>query len=102
MLLSRDLSPVLLGKRVDGPIRTTAILQTGRGLLAFRQGDWKLRFTKAPKWTGQTVTFPDTSYELYNLAADPYEQTNLADSKPNQVVEMQRRLLDLIERGRSR
>ncbi len=99
---SFDLSPVMLGKSVDGPIRKTTILQTGRGLLAFRQGDWKLRFKKAPKWTGKKATFPDTSCELYNLADDPYEKTDLAESQPERVAEMQELLFDIIERGRTR
>ena len=95
---SFDLSPVILGKRVDGPIRTSTILQTGKGLLAFRQGDWKLRATKLPKWTGTKAKFPDESFELYNLAVDPYEKIDLAE----QVVDMHKLLLDLLERGRSR
>jgi arylsulfatase A len=95
---SFDLSLVILGKRVDGPIRTSTILQTGKGLLAFRQGDWKLRATKLPKWTGTKAKFPDESFELYNLAVDPYEKIDLAE----QVVDMHKLLLDLLERGRSR
>lgn len=99
---SFDLSQVMLGKPVDGPIRTTTISQTGRGVLAFRQGDWKLRFTKAPKWIGKRAQFPDGACELYNLANDPFEKTDLAKGEPERVAEMQELLLDLIERGRSR
>ena len=99
---SFDLSPVLRGKVVEGPIRATTILQTGRGLLAFRQGDWKLRFTKVPKWTGLKAEFPDNSFELFNLADDPYEQTDLTKIEPERVKEMQEVLMDLIERGCTR
>ena len=99
---SLDFSPVMLGERVNGPIRTTTILQTGKGLLAFRQGDWKLRFTKVPKWTGKTIKFPETFFELYNLADDPHEKTDLAKNKPERVAEMQELLFDLIKRGRTR
>jgi len=99
---SFDLSPVILGKSVSGPIRTTTILQTGRGLLAFRHGDWKLRLTEVPEWTGRKAKFPDRSFELYNLADDPYEKTDLAENNPEQVAEMQNLLLDLIEKGHTR
>lgn len=99
---SFDLSPVILGKSVDSPIRTTTILQTGKGLLAFRQGDWKLRLTEVPEWTGKKARFPDNSFELYNLADDPYEKTDQAENKPERVAEMRKQLSDLIERGRTR
>ncbi|TWU33922.1 sulfatase family protein [Novipirellula artificiosorum] len=98
---SFDFSPVLLGKRVGEPIRTTTILQTGHGLLAFRHGDWKLRCTRAPDWTGEKVTLPKDSPELYNLATDPTESTDLAESEPERVQQMQMLLLKLLRKGRS-
>lgn len=99
---SFDLSPVMLGRGVDSPIRTTTISQTGRGVLAFRHGDWKLRFTKAPKWTGKDARFPDKPYELYNLADDPHEKTDLSKINPERVTEMQGLLMDLLRKGLSR
>jgi arylsulfatase A-like enzyme len=77
-------------------------LQTGKGLLSFREGDWKLRFTKNPKWTGKKMSFPDAPFELYTLADDPYEKTDLASNKPEKVADMKRVLLELMDRGRTR
>jgi arylsulfatase A-like enzyme len=49
---------------------------------AVRQGDWKLIWR----------TLIPTSVDLYNLAADPHEQNNLADAHPDKVKAMQDRL----------
>jgi arylsulfatase A-like enzyme len=52
---------------------------------AVRQGDWKLIWR----------TLIPTSVDLYNLAEDPYEQTNLAAAHPDKVAAMQERLNEL-------
>jgi len=49
---------------------------------AIRKGDWKL------VWR---VTLP-SSVELFNLAQDPAEKTNLADRNPHIVKELQQRI----------
>ena len=49
---------------------------------AVRQGDWKLIWR----------TLIPTSVDLYNLADDPYEKTNLAPQHPDQVTAMQARI----------
>ena len=98
---SFDLSPVMLGKDVPNPIRTTAILQTGHGLLSFREGDWKLCFSERPEWTGEKVQFKEAPYELYNLANDPFEQKDLAEKMPDRVAEMESDLMVLLVRGRT-
>ena len=99
---SFDFTPVLLGKRVEGPIRESTILQTGKGLLAFRYGNWKLRFTKKPKWRGEDVELPKASHELYNLADDPAEKIDLSQTHRERAKEMKMLLLDLLKKGRSR
>ena len=99
---SFDFSPVLLGEDVGDPNPRTAILQTGHGLLAFRDGDWKLRFTERPEWTGEDVKFLEAPYELYNLAEDPFEVNDLAEKMPERVTKMESHLMGLIEKGRSR
>lgn len=50
-----------------------------------RQGDWKLIWH---------TTLP-TKTELFNLAKDPSETKNLADSNPKKVAKLQRRANDL-------
>jgi arylsulfatase A-like enzyme len=50
-----------------------------------RQGDWKLIWrTPLP-----------SALELYNIAQDPYEKTNLADQNPQIVVQLQKRIEQL-------
>ncbi len=49
---------------------------------AVRQGDWKLIWR----------TLIPSSADLYNLAEDPYEKTNLAAAHPDKVAAMQERL----------
>jgi len=95
---SFDLSPVLLGKPVDAVIRTTTISQTGNGLLSFRQGDWKIRCTKKPNWTEKDVTLSG-GLELYNLADDPSEKTNLAQKEPKRVAKLKIILLGILNKG---
>ncbi len=52
-----------------------------------RQGDWKL------VWR---VTLP-ASIELYNIAQDPSEKTNLAAANPEKVVALQKRIQAIAE-----
>jgi arylsulfatase A-like enzyme len=50
-----------------------------------RQGDWKLIWrTPLP-----------SAIELYNIPQDPYEKTNLADSNPQKVADLQKRIEQL-------
>ena len=50
------------------------------GNRALRQGDWKLRWQWEPYGTGD--------WELYNLATDPSERSNLADQAPDKLAAM--------------
>jgi arylsulfatase A-like enzyme len=52
---------------------------------AVRQGDWKLFWR---------TTLP-SKIELYNIAKDPSEKSNLADQNPALVADLQRRILGL-------
>jgi arylsulfatase A-like enzyme len=52
---------------------------------AVRQGDWKL------VWR---TTLP-SRVELFNLAQDPSEKTNLAEQNPEKVLELQKRIDEL-------
>jgi arylsulfatase A-like enzyme len=50
-----------------------------------RQGDWKLIWrTPLP-----------SQLELFNIAQDPYEKTNLADQNPQMVAQLQKRIEEL-------
>ena len=50
------------------------------GNRAVRQGDWKLRWQYKPFGTGE--------WELYDMASDPGERTDLAQHEPDQLVAM--------------
>jgi arylsulfatase A-like enzyme len=39
----------------------------------------------------------DSHYQLYNLKADPFEQHNLADGKPDELARMMRGLVAALE-----
>ncbi len=99
---SFDMSPVMLGRKLDTPIRNEAILQTSRGALAFRQGDWKIRFSKPTIWHGEQPELPKNGPELYQLSEDPGEQNDLSAQQPERAKTMSARLLDLLIHGRSR
>lgn len=99
---SLDQSRVLLGKR--GPaVRTEIVEQAISNTLALRSGDWKL-IPASPqqqvsgmgagadpndnRWTHSIIR----SDELYDLANDPVESTNLAPRFPERVAAMKARL----------
>ena len=55
-----------------------------------RVGDWKLLETDGVSYGGRF----DSRLQLYNIAEDPYEETNLAASDPAKVEELRARLAE--------
>ena len=53
----------------------------------WRNGDWKVIYHTLPKipTTGKFIQFEGGNYQLFNLAKDPFESTNLADSNPKEL-----------------
>jgi len=98
---SFDFSPVLLGDNVTKPIRTTSIFQTPNGLFSFRQGDWKLRYVPDSKTKGKAVDLLKVPVELYNLAEDPYEKSDIASKQPERVTDMRTLLVSQLANGHS-
>ncbi|MEO8496015.1 MAG: N-acetylgalactosamine-6-sulfatase, partial [Planctomycetota bacterium] len=49
----------------------------------YRNGNWKVIYHYFPSKASE-----DSHYQLYNLADDPFEATNLALSKPDQLRRM--------------
>ena len=76
-LVGKSWMPVLAGRaespRTDQDYMGWEIF----GNRALRQGDWKLRWEWKPYGTGD--------WELYNLASDPVERTNLAAQNPDKL-----------------
>lgn len=104
---SFDFSTVLLDTQpTDTPIRDSLVLQSGTGLMTVRKGDWKLieglgsgGFTKPSRITPGP---DDPKGQLYNLADDPAETTNLYKEKPEVVEELQAELARVREAARTR
>ena len=101
---SIDLGPLLRGG--DAPSTREAIVHHSLdGMFAIRKGDWKLieglgsgGFTNPRR---RTAGEEEPPHQLYNLADDPAEATNLAGQHPEKAAELAA-LLDLYRReGRS-
>ena len=58
----------------------------------YRDGDWKVIYHYFPSEASE-----NSHYQLYNLAADPFESTNLAESKPNDLRRMMTGLMASLE-----
>jgi arylsulfatase A-like enzyme len=59
----------------------------------FRQGDWKVIYHYFPSQTSE-----GSHYQLYNLAKDPFESTNLAAANPEQLRMMMQRLIASLDK----
>ncbi|AWM37385.1 Arylsulfatase [Gemmata obscuriglobus] len=91
---SVDIFPTLTADRPTKPCRSTLIHQSGNpNALAIRKGEWKLIPNEGKKKVGP---------ELFNLAADPTEQKNLAADKPEVVKELAALLKSVQENPTSR
>jgi arylsulfatase A-like enzyme len=78
-----DVWPVLTGA-VEKPAPRTIYIPY-RGGHVVRRDDWKL------------IAFGSGKFELYNLASDPFETTNLADEEPAPLAEL-KGLLDAMRK----
>ncbi|MCB9941016.1 MAG: sulfatase, partial [Planctomycetaceae bacterium] len=58
----------------------------------YRDGDWKVIYHYFPSEASE-----GSHYQLYNLAADPFESNNLATSKPDQLRHMMQGLIASLE-----
>ena len=81
-------------------MRTIGVSQSGEGLLAIRQGSWKLIFGRGSGGFGKggVDTLP---MQLYNLADDIGESKNLSAARPEIVVELTQRMTEIVDHGRS-
>lgn len=98
--------PVLLGKKIEKPIREATVLHSVNGTFAIRQGPWRLANALGSQGFSKPMNIKPQPGgprgELYNLEQNPEEKTNLWEKEPEVV----RRLTGLLEKyqaeGRSR
>jgi arylsulfatase len=88
-----DIGPLLMGKAADGKFATRSLYWVAPGWRsrAVRVGDWKLIVS------GER---PARKTELYNLAQDPRETTDLATKEPQRMMELFAALNRIAERDR--
>lgn len=82
------------------------ISQSINGSFAIRDGQWKLALCLGSGgWSFPRPGRDDRgglpAFQLYDLASDPGEQTNLVDMHANRVVAMKTAMEQAIARGRS-
>ncbi len=100
----RPLQTLLTGKR--DPSRPEQFLMhyphgphRSNYFTVWRDGDWKVIYHALPSKPakGGFVPAKGQNYELFDLAADPFESTNLADSKPEDLSRMMKGLASALE-----
>jgi len=107
---SCDMLPVMLGMQDEGtPVRPHMLTQSFHGEFQLRQGNWKYlnhlgsggnKYDKGLlKQYALPELTPDATGQLYNLAEDPGETTNLFFSRPEKRQEMQALLKKLTVKG---
>lgn len=100
---SLDVHGALLGKP-NSKGRDHLLQQPNKGpTLALRVGDWKvLSYANAKPKKHLTFEKGPGKYELYHLATDPQEKTNLATSNPAKLKELLSQLEKIKADGRTR
>ena len=111
---SFDILPALLGQAGDKPIREYTLHQTISLALAIRHGDWKYldhkgsggnNYERKGEWGLKQFALPerapDAPAQLYNLANDPGETTNLYNERPKIVKSLKAKLEEFKKSGRS-
>jgi arylsulfatase A-like enzyme len=108
---SFDLLPAMLGKQAeDKSIRPHLLTQSFQGQFQIRQGNWKYLDHKGSggnKYEGDLAPYalpeqePDAPGQLYDLAKDPGETTNLYFKEEARRKELQALLKKLKQDGRS-
>jgi hypothetical protein len=99
----------------EQPTRDHVVLQSYTGVLALREGRWKLivgtegsggHQGQTPGWMptqGGWDRIRETAVgQLYDLETDPYERTNLFEAQAEIVARLRTRLEGLVQDDRSR
>jgi len=94
---SVSLVPLLNGS--GEATREHAVSQSAKGLLAIRRGGWKLIFGRGSG--GWSAGEDEQPGQLYELANDLGETTNLYEQRPDVVNELTKLMGRIVENGRS-
>jgi arylsulfatase A len=109
---SVSILPLLEGRTDGYPADRSLIHHSLKAKYGIRQGDWKLLLHSGsggieyeePRYAGtvEARSVATGERQLYNLAADPAETTNLAEKHPEIVQRLTLLAADHLKRGRSR
>lgn len=96
--------PALRGEPIEST-RAGVVHQSFSGHFAYRRGDWKLLLARGSGGWSQPneKQAADSEFpgQLYHLASDPGEMTNLYGERPEVVAELLTQLESDVRRGRS-
>jgi len=108
---SFDVLPVLLGRQGDRQIREFVLQQSTGSFLSIRRGNWKYLDHKGSGGNnyskGDLAVFalkenaPEAPGQLFDLAEDPGETSNLYFKRPEIVAELKAKLEEFKQTGRS-
>jgi len=97
---SVSILPALLGED-RAPLRDAVVNHSGDGKFAIRQGNWKLELCSGSGGSVQPDRRGLPNVQLYDLAEDPGEQTNLQAEFPEVVKRLTALLEKYVADGRS-
>ena len=95
---SASILPLLKG--ADRPVRDAIVSHSYSGRFAIQRGDWKLIFGQGSGGFAKADTGPEPG-QLYHLATDVAEATNVYSKHPEVVAELTALMEKLITDGRS-
>ncbi len=109
---SVSILPVLLGQKLDAPVREATVHHSARGKFAIRRGDWVFIDAPSgddngthgePQWLKDERGYTQHAHpgELFNLRDDPTQRENRYDEKPELVLELKSLLQKYQQEGRS-
>jgi arylsulfatase A-like enzyme len=81
---SYSMLPALLGMDSLDPARESGILHSSQGVFVARRGDWT--YIHESTGSGQDPPTPGSAGQLFNMATDPYQTTNVYDDNPDTVA----------------
>jgi arylsulfatase A-like enzyme len=103
---SFSLLPAIRSKHMDRPIRDSLVHHSGSGMFAIRSGDWKLVMGLGSGGFTRPVRIApkpgEPAGQLYNLARDRQETTNVYSQNPEIVRSLTEKLEQIRRSCRSR